>query len=81
MQLVSERKVNEPEASAGTTKGNSVREKDVEKIEIDLLLEGIRGKLFALPDDTVVFPGHGPATKVGHEKRFNPFVGEGEMIA
>lgn len=41
-----------------------------------LLLRGIRAKLFALPDDTVVYPGHGPVTTVGREKRFNPFVGE-----
>jgi hydroxyacylglutathione hydrolase len=42
----------------------------------DLLAEGIRQKLFALPDDTVIYPGHGPVTTVGHEKRSNPFVGE-----
>jgi glyoxylase-like metal-dependent hydrolase (beta-lactamase superfamily II) len=42
-----------------------------------LLLQGIRTKLFALPGDTVVYPGHGPVTTVGQEKRFNPFVGEG----
>ncbi len=41
-----------------------------------LLLAGIRGKLFALPDDTVVYPGHGPVTTVGHERRTNPFAGE-----
>jgi glyoxylase-like metal-dependent hydrolase (beta-lactamase superfamily II) len=40
-----------------------------------LLLEGIRGKLFALPADTVVYPGHGPVTTIGKEKRTNPFVG------
>jgi hydroxyacylglutathione hydrolase len=40
------------------------------------LIEGIRGKLFALPGDTVVYPGHGPATKVEFEKRTNPFVGD-----
>jgi glyoxylase-like metal-dependent hydrolase (beta-lactamase superfamily II) len=39
-----------------------------------LLLRGIRDKLFALPDDTVVYPGHGPVTKVGYEKRTNPFL-------
>lgn len=42
-----------------------------------LLLQGIRDKLFALPDDTIVYPGHGPVTTVGREKRFNPFVGMG----
>lgn len=41
-----------------------------------LLLSGIRNKLFLLPDDTVVYPGHGPVTTVGHERRFNPFVKE-----
>ena len=39
------------------------------------LVLGIRSKLFTLPDDTVLLPGHGPATSVGEEKRNNPFVG------
>jgi hydroxyacylglutathione hydrolase len=34
---------------------------------------GIQTKLYTLPDDTVVYPGHGPVTSVGHEKRTNPF--------
>ena len=38
------------------------------------LFDGIRAKLFTLPDDSVVYPGHGPATTTGHEKRTNPFV-------
>jgi glyoxylase-like metal-dependent hydrolase (beta-lactamase superfamily II) len=41
-----------------------------------LFLEGIRGKILTLPKDTVVYPGHGPETTIGQEKRFNPFVGE-----
>jgi glyoxylase-like metal-dependent hydrolase (beta-lactamase superfamily II) len=40
-----------------------------------LLFDGIRGKLFALPDDTVVYPGHGPTTTIGYERENNPFVG------
>jgi len=38
------------------------------------LLASIRRKLFALPDATVVYAGHGPPTTIGEEKRTNPFV-------
>jgi glyoxylase-like metal-dependent hydrolase (beta-lactamase superfamily II) len=41
----------------------------------DLLFQGIRSKLFLLPGDTVLYPGHGPTTTVEHEKHTNPFVG------
>ncbi|MDI9444306.1 MAG: MBL fold metallo-hydrolase [Planctomycetota bacterium] len=40
------------------------------------LAAGIRQKLFPLPDDTILLPGHGPETTVGQERRTNPFVGE-----
>lgn len=39
-----------------------------------LLVEGIKGKLFKLPDDTVVYPGHGGPTTIGAEKAGNPFL-------
>lgn len=45
--------------------------------DFDLLITGIRRKLFTLPDDTMLLPGHGPATRVGDEKLDNPFAGEG----
>jgi hydroxyacylglutathione hydrolase len=38
------------------------------------LLGGIRKKLFVLPPDTVVYPGHGPVTTVGHEMKTNPYL-------
>jgi len=38
------------------------------------LLESIRAKLLDLPDRTVLYPGHGPATTVGEERRHNPFL-------
>ena len=41
------------------------------------LAAGIRSRLYTLPDDTLVFPGHGDPTTVGHEKRHNPFVATG----
>jgi glyoxylase-like metal-dependent hydrolase (beta-lactamase superfamily II) len=40
----------------------------------DLLISNIREKLFSLPDETRVYPGHGPATSIGLEKQFNPFL-------
>ncbi len=40
-----------------------------------LLFRGIREKMFRLPPDAVVYPGHGPVTTIGHEQRSNPFVG------
>ncbi len=38
------------------------------------LMENITTKLFALPDDCKVYPGHGPATSIGYEKQTNPFL-------
>jgi glyoxylase-like metal-dependent hydrolase (beta-lactamase superfamily II) len=44
--------------------------------DFPLLRSGIREKLFILPDATRVYPGHGPATTIGAERRTNPFVGD-----
>ena len=38
------------------------------------LLKSIREKLFVLPDQTTVYPGHGSSTTIGHEKLHNPFL-------
>lgn len=38
------------------------------------LLRSIQQKLLLLPEDTVVYPGHGPTTTIGEEKLFNPFI-------
>ena len=40
----------------------------------DLLISGIRNKLFPLGDDVRVLPGHGPATTIGIERQTNPFL-------
>jgi glyoxylase-like metal-dependent hydrolase (beta-lactamase superfamily II) len=38
------------------------------------LLQSIRKKLFTLPDETKVYPGHGPITTIAHEREYNPFL-------
>lgn len=40
----------------------------------ETLLRSIREQLFVLPDDVVVYPGHGRPTTIGYEKRNNPFL-------
>ena len=42
--------------------------------DLATLLNSIRTVLFAFPDDTVVYPGHGEPTTIGVEKRTNPFL-------
>ena len=41
---------------------------------LEQLMNSIKTKLLALPDNTKVFPGHGPVTTVGEERRSNPFL-------
>ncbi|MEM8864103.1 MAG: MBL fold metallo-hydrolase [Planctomycetota bacterium] len=43
--------------------------------DFEQLCDAIHGKLFPLPDDSVVYPGHGPTTTIAHEREHNPFVG------
>ena len=38
------------------------------------LISGIKQKLLTLPEETVVFPGHGPTTTIGREKISNPYL-------
>lgn len=44
--------------------------------DADQEIASIRGKIFALDKDTIVYPGHGPATRVAIEKKTNPFAGD-----
>ncbi|MCB9158330.1 MAG: MBL fold metallo-hydrolase [Caldilineaceae bacterium] len=54
---------------------NSIGRYDLPGADGPTLLKSIREQLFTLPDDYVVYPGHGGATTIGDEKETNPFVG------
>ena len=51
----------------------SVGRTDLPGGDMDTLVSSIHHKLFNLPDDVVVYPGHGPTTTLGDEKISNPF--------
>ena len=52
----------------------SIGRTDLWQGSLDTLLASIRDKVLTLPDDTVVYAGHGPETTVGAERRTNPFL-------
>ena len=41
---------------------------------MDQIMDSLRTKLMGLPDETIVYPGHGPATTIGDERHLNPFL-------
>lgn len=51
----------------------SIGRTDLPGGNFDVLLHSIQQKLFLLPDDVVVYSGHGPTTTIGEEKKLNPF--------
>ncbi|MDX5423522.1 MAG: MBL fold metallo-hydrolase [Hymenobacteraceae bacterium] len=52
----------------------SIGRTDLPGGDFDTLISSIKTKLFALPDDVTVYPGHGPETTIGYEKKYNPFL-------
>lgn len=53
---------------------DSIGRTDLPTGNFDVLYESITTKLFTLPDDFTVYPGHGPETSIGYEKMNNPFL-------
>lgn len=60
--------------SGDTLFQNSVGRTDFVNSSTSDLVHSVREKLFLLPDDTMVYPGHMGETKIGHEKKYNPYV-------
>lgn len=53
---------------------NSIGRTDLPGGNFNQLIKNIREKLFTLPDNCIVYPGHGPETTIGFEKQTNPFL-------
>lgn len=53
----------------------SVGRTDLPTGSMGTLVRSIKEKLFVLPEDIKLYPGHGDSTTVGHEKKYNPFCG------
>ena len=60
--------------SGDTLFEESVGRTDFATGSMGTLVRSVKEKLFVLPDDTVVYPGHGDSTTIEHEKKYNPFI-------
>ena len=52
----------------------SVGRTDLPTGNYQLLIQSIQNHILTLDEDTVLYPGHGPKTTIGHEKKYNPFI-------
>ena len=67
--------VNKGMAIAGDTLfAGSIGRTDLPGGSFDKIIRSLHGKLLALPDETVVVPGHGQLTSIGEERQSNPFL-------
>ena len=64
-----------PQLFAGDTLfAGSIGRTDLWGGSMEQILASLKGKLLELPDETIVYPGHGPATTIGKERDSNPFL-------
>lgn len=60
--------------SGDTLFAGSIGRTDLWGGSMEQIMNSLRTKLMHLPDDTIVHPGHGPVTTIGHERQLNPFL-------
>lgn len=60
--------------SGDTLMQETVGRTDLPTGNVFSLIASIRGKFYRLPEETIVCPGHGGPTTIGHEKKYNPYV-------
>jgi len=60
--------------SGDTLFAGSIGRTDLWGGSMDQIMDSLRTKLMGLPDETIVYPGHGPATTIGNERHLNPFL-------
>jgi glyoxylase-like metal-dependent hydrolase (beta-lactamase superfamily II) len=60
--------------SGDTLFAGSIGRTDLWGGSMEKIMESLRTKLMHLPDETVVYPGHGPVTSIGKERELNPFL-------
>ena len=68
-------KIAKPQLFAGDTLfAGSIGRTDLWGGSMEQILDSLRSKLMELPEETVVYPGHGPVTTIGKERFSNPFI-------
>ncbi len=67
-------KINDILITGDTLFKGSIGRTDFEFSSFEEIIKSIKTKLLVFKDETDVFPGHGPSTTIGYEKKFNPFI-------